>query len=124
MKDFLLTIEAGTGDADMTLTSGDSFINNIYLSLMVDRGTFFQDTAFGSRLYMLKRGKSVDVNTRLAKDYCDEALAWMIESGRAKSFRIETWIDKLASSDRLNIWILAVRADGREIEFTTFTEIV
>jgi phage gp46-like protein len=108
----------------MALTAGDSFINNIYLSLMVDRGTFFQDPEFGSRLYLLKRAKSLEGNARLAKDYCEEALAWMIEAGRAKSFEIETEIEKLSGTDRLNIRILAVKANGQAVEFTTFTEIV
>ncbi len=124
MQDFVLNIEDGTGAADMGLGSGDSFINNIYLSLMVARGSFFQDAEFGSRLYLLKRAKSVQANARLAKDYCEEALAWMIEAGRAKAFEIETSIERLGSTDRLNIWILATRANGQEVEFTTFTEIV
>ena len=125
MQDFVLNIDSAMGTADMEMVvSGDSFINNIYLSLMVDRGTFFQDTGFGSRLYLLKRAKSVAANAKLAKDYCEEALAWMIESGRAKAFEIETEIEKLVSSDRLKIWILATRSNGQTVEFTTFTEIV
>lgn len=123
MQDFSLAIDAGTGTADMAPGSGDSFLNNIYLSLMVDQGSFFQDPGFGSRLYLLKRAKSLDANARLAKAYCEEALAWMIRAGRATTFEIDTWIEKRAGSDRLRIWILATRANGQAVEFSIFKEI-
>ncbi len=124
MQDFVLDIDDATGTADMGLESSDSFINNIYLSLMVDQGSFFQDPEFGSRLYLLNRAKSLSANARLAKDYCAEALEWMIDAGRALGFEIETEIEKLSGTDRLNIRILATKANAQTVEFSTFKEIV
>ena len=122
MIDFVLDIQ--DSGADMTLVAGDSFMNNIYLSLMIDKGSFFQDQDFGSRLYLLKRKKNVPGTARLAKDYCHEALEWMIEAGKALGFEISTEIEKLTGTDRLKIHILATESNGNQGEFSTYKEIV
>ncbi|MCD4675336.1 MAG: phage GP46 family protein [Desulfobacula sp.] len=121
--DFALDIK-NTGVADMTFDKEDSIINNIYLSLMIDKGSFFQDQDFGSRLYLLKRSKNVADTVRLARDYCHEALEWMIETGKAIKFEINTQIEKLTGTDRLKIQIIATESNGNQVEFSTFKEIV
>lgn len=122
MIDFALDIQ--DSGADMTLLAGDSFMNNIYLSLMIDKGSFFLDKDYGSRLYLLKRKKNVAGTARLAKDYCQEALEWMIETGKALSFEISTEVEKLTGTDRLKIHILATKSNGNQVEFMTYKEIV
>lgn len=123
MIDYGLNIGAN-GAADLVREAGDSFLNNIYLSLMIDKGSYFQDPGFGSRLYLLARAKSTAATADLARDYCREALQWMIDTGRAKGFEIETEIDRLTSTARLKLRILAHKADGQTVEFSIFKEIV
>ena len=123
MKDLVLDIHRD-GSARMRRGAADSFLNNVYLSLMVDKGSYFQDPEFGSRLYLLKRSKSTQRTAGLARDYCLEAVAWMVESGRAKGFEVEVGIEKLRNCDRLNIRVLATKANGQKVGFSTFREIV
>lgn len=120
--DFALDIN-DTG-ADMTFDKDTSILNNIYLSLMVDKGSFFQDPDFGSRLYLLKRSKSVERTASLAKDYCKEALQWMIDTGKALRFDLFTQIDKQIATGRLKIQIIATESNGNQVEFTLFKEIM
>ncbi len=108
----------------MTFNKDASILNNIYLSLMMDKGSFFQDPAFGSRLYLLKRAKSVERTASLARDYCMEALRWMIDTGKAGGFDIYTEIDNRTGTDRLKIQIIATEANGNQVDFTIFKEIV
>jgi len=121
--DFALDINTA-GAADMTYDKESSIMNNIYLSLMIDKGSFFQDQDFGSRLYLLKRSKNVAETARLARDYCHEALQWMIETGKAIKFEINTELEKLTGTDRLKIHIIATESNGNQVEFSTFKEIV
>ena len=53
----------------------DNILNNLYLSIVVRKGSFFFNTDFGSRLHLLK--KLTDKNVALAKNYVDEALQWI-----------------------------------------------
>jgi phage gp46-like protein len=105
--------------ADMTWEKADTILNNVYLSLMVKRGTFFQNPDFGMRsLARAKNTKNVEV---LAKEYCLEALQWIKDSKKA------TKIDVFAQRDSLNrmkVLIEVVQADGRQVNFETFLEVV
>lgn len=125
--DFSLDIQAdGTRGitADLSFDKETSIFNNIFFSLMIDKGSFFHDPKFGSRLYLLQRSKNIMGTERLAKDYCAEALQWMIDCGKAVSFEIITQVEKLTASDRLKIHVLARPSNGGEVEFFTFKEIV
>lgn len=120
--DFALDI-TDTG-ADMTFNKEPSILNNIYLSLMIDKGSFFVDKEFGSRLYLLKRSKSAEKTSSLAHDYCKEALDWMIGAGKATRFEISTQIEKRSGTDRLKIQVIATEASGNQVEFKIYKEIV
>ncbi|MCL2430286.1 MAG: phage GP46 family protein [Alphaproteobacteria bacterium] len=67
----------------------------------------------GSRLWLLTREKSTnDVRLR-ARDYCREALAWMIEDQVADQIDVSAeWAGKI--NDRLDIEV-AIYRDGKEI---------
>ncbi len=123
--DFALEM-TDTQIADMTYdeaTNGNLY-NNIYLSLMVKRGSFFQNTDFGSRLHLLQREKNTPRVEALAVEYCKEALAWLIDAGRVESFDYDTERDTTQNPGRLKIVITATKADGDAVPFTTYVEVV
>ena len=60
------------------------------------RGVWFdtyETSPIGSRLWMLARAKKTDATTilQLAKDYCLEALQWLLDDGVAATLTIRTF---------------------------------
>jgi phage gp46-like protein len=82
--DFLL--ETDGGQVFMTFNSVDNIRNNILLSLIVRKGTFFLDYNFGSQLYELNNNSFESCN--LAVSYCKSALQWMIKIQRVIQFDV------------------------------------
>jgi len=114
-------IEMNRGMAEMKYENADGIFNNIYLSLHVQKGSFFAAPDFGSRLHEIK--KLTEQNIALAKDYCKEACQWIIDLGRATSIDIIVERDEDVMN-RMNILVTAVQANGAEMSFTTFVEVV
>lgn len=54
-----------------------------------------QTRVYGSKLWLLRRGKTVLATLRLAEQYCVEALAWLVES------KIAAKVEVLATRPRL-----------------------
>ncbi|AYV21110.1 phage GP46 family protein [Vibrio mediterranei] len=48
----------------------------------------------GSRDWTLKRAKLTDETLRLAKRFYEEALAWLIQQGHAKTIEVTVWREK------------------------------
>ena len=120
--DYKLTIDGI--EADMTWEKADTILNNIYLSLEVPRGSFFQDKDFGSRLHLLQRAKNTENTATLAREYALEATQWIKDAGRANSIAAYTEIDKSQDISRLKLLVEAEQADGRKVTFETFLEVV
>lgn len=78
-------------------TLSDDLGNNIYLSLMVRKGSWLFNPSFGSRLYLLEREKALDRVAKKALEYCNEALKWILDSGRAESCEVTIELDKANS---------------------------
>lgn len=110
--------------ADMTFEKADSILNNIYLSLMIPRGGFFQNPDFGSRLHLLLRAKNTANTETLAKAYCEEALQWLINTGKAGKIEVFTERDMAENINRLKLLVRVTQTDGQQIEFETFLEVV
>lgn len=123
--DFAISINNRTGTADMTYDQDTTLMNNIYLSLMVRRGSFFADTSFGSRLHLLQRGKNTNRTMRLAIDYTKEALQWLIDAGKART--VEVWAERDRTQDihrlKLLVEVTPVNSD-QPVAFSTFIEVV
>lgn len=49
------------------------------------------DDRIGSRLWLLSREKQLSSVLARAKEYAEEALAWLVEDGVAESVTVETW---------------------------------
>ena len=118
--DFKLETLAGRGQ--MTFEKADNIMNNIYLSIMVEKGSFFVNPEFGRR----KRTglKNIDRFAALLVEDCKEALQWIIDMGRAVKFDISTERDRIQDMNRLKLLIEATQADGRIVSFETFVEVV
>lgn len=123
--DFALTINQ-TGIAAMTFNQSEdgNLLNNIYLSLAVRKGSFFQNPNIGSRLHLLKRAKNTVRTEALAVEYCKEALQWLIDTARVSKFDYYTERDRTQNLNRLKIIIEATKASGGTVTFTTFVEVV
>lgn len=123
--DFAVAIDNRTGTGRMTFERATTLMNNIYLSLMVRRGSFFADPGFGSRLHLLQRAKNTDMTARLAMDYCREALQWMIDEGRVKTVEVYAERDRTRDINRLKL-LVEVTPVNRDapVPFAIFIEVV
>ncbi len=122
MMDFKIMTEDAIGQ--MTFDKADNIFNNVFLSLMIEKGSFFQNPEFGSRLHLLKRTKNTEKTVALAEEYCKEALQWLIDAGRAKKIEVFTQRDRLQDLNRLKLLVEVTQADGRQVSFETFVEVV
>lgn len=120
--DFKIDINNQTGIGEMTFDKADTIMNNICLSLMVEKGKFFQNPEFGSRLHLLQRAKNTDQTAALAGEYCKEALQWLIDIGRAST--VEVYAERDNELKRINLLAEVTQADGNQVSFGTFVEVV
>ena len=82
-------------DAGINPTTGDltgqrihTLGNAVYIRLMTPLGTWWKDTALGSRLHELKRSKDLPRVGKLAKQYSEQALQPLLDDGRAQEITI------------------------------------
>lgn len=117
-------IETSTGQGEMTYDPVTDIRNNIYLSLEVRRGSFFARPGFGSRLHLLSREKNTARTAAIARDYCREALQWLLDSGRASAIEVTVERDPEGDPHRLKILVQATQADLTPVTFETFQEVI
>lgn len=108
----------------MTFDPAEDIMNNVYLSLVVRQGSWFQNPGFGSRLHLLKRAKNTEKTAALAEEYCKEALQWLIDEGRAVSVAVYTQRDRSQDLHRLKLLVEVTQANGRQVVFKRFVEVV
>ncbi len=118
----ILTDEDAMGQ--MTFDPAEDIMNNVFLSLMVKRGSWFQNPEFGSRLHLLQRAKNTEKTAALAEEYCKEALRWLIDTGRATRIDVHTQRDRTQDLHRLKFIVEVTVANGRQVTFERFVEVV
>jgi phage gp46-like protein len=60
-----------------------------------DRRGFWADPTLGSRLWLLARAKETDDVLARAREYANEALAWLLDDGVARAVEVTaTWVAK------------------------------
>lgn len=64
---------------------------------------------FGSRLWLLRPAKQLQQSLNLARDYAEEALAWMTADGVASRVEVETFIPR---DEVLGMIVRIFRPDG------------
>ncbi|WP_027181658.1 phage GP46 family protein [Oleidesulfovibrio alaskensis] len=62
--------------------------NAIYLRIMTPLGTWWADPTVGSRLHEIAREKDLPRIRTLAQQYAQQALAPLVEAGRAQSIQV------------------------------------
>lgn len=123
--DFAITIDSISGSGQMTFDQATTIMNNIYLSLMVRRGSFFANTSFGSRLYLLERAKDTAQTAQRAIGYAKEALQWMIDEGKARSVNVYAGREKNLNAGRLALLVeVTPAASDTPVAFSVFIEVI
>jgi len=120
--DYAITIENGDLSGSMTWDACTTISNNIYLSLAVERGSWFHNPAFGLRKRV--RMKNTESTAALIRHDYKEALQWLIDTGRAKSVEVYSERDPSVDLHRLKLMVEVTQADGRVVSFETFREVV
>jgi phage gp46-like protein len=110
-------------DGIMTFRKADTFMNNLYLSLMVNKGSFFQNPDFGSRLYLLSRAKNTVQTPNAAVEYAKEALQWLLDAGRITQLNVDYEMDP-ENINWLKLLVDATQANGKKVSFDYFVEVV
>lgn len=103
---------------DLALT--EDIRNNIYLSLSVRKGEWAFSPESGSRLHLLMREKSLERLESVAKEYCEEALRWIIDLERAEKIEVTTVLDK--ENKRMKCLIEATQK-GKPIIYEHFVRV-
>jgi phage gp46-like protein len=122
--DFTILTDDDATVGRMTFDPAGDIMNNVYLSLVVKRGSWFQNPDFGSRLHLLQRAKNTEKTAALAEEYCREALQWLIDTGRATKVDVHTERDRSQDLHRLKLLVEVTQADGRTVSFDRFVEVV
>ena len=64
---------------------------------------------FGSRLWLLRASKQLQQSLNEARDYAEEALAWLVEDGAASKVEVETFIPR---DEVMGMIVRIYRPDG------------
>lgn len=97
--------------ADYAGARTDTLANAVWLRIMTPLGSYWSDSALGSRLHLLAREKDVRRVALLARQYSEEALQPLLDDGRARQITVET---AQPHNGRLHLRIAVVDAGGRE----------
>jgi len=68
-----------------------------------------EDDRFGSRLWLLRAAKQLQQALNDAREYAEEALAWLVEDGAAKAVEVETFIPR---DEVMGMIVRITRPDG------------
>lgn len=67
----------------------------------------------GSRLWLLARAKITRHTPKRAKEYAEEALAWLITDGLASQVIVQA---ERAGLSQISLWCQIVRSDGKRVD--------
>jgi phage gp46-like protein len=111
--DFTITPTSGLGS--LTLEKATDIRSDIYNSLNIKKGSFFQNRNFGNDMFRIKKVTAQNLN--LAKQYIQEALAWLLQVGRAKTIDVIVEADS-ADINRINVKVTATQPDGLIVTYS------
>ena len=120
MSDFQIDI-TNPVEPGLTYDKETTVINNIYLSLAIKKGSFFQNTELGSLLHTIK--KIIPTTPNLVIDYINQALKWIVDAGRITDLEVISEIDDNVMN-RVNFKVTATQANGLLVTFTNFVSVV
>lgn len=128
MRDFEIAIDPNTGEADFVYdetTKNFSIIddcrNNLILSVLIARGSYWAAPDFGSTHHEVKKNTEnapAEIAARIR-----EATRWIIDAGRCVTIDVTAEPDE-SDHNRINIEVVGLQPDGRTVEFTTFLRVI
>ncbi len=71
----------------------------------------------GSRLWLLQRAKLLPETVIRVREYCEEALDWMVRDGVAKSVLVTAWIERSAPIGVIGAQVDIAKPDGTTTRF-------
>ena len=119
--DYTIDINAA-GRPEMSFVKTSGLFNNVFLSLTIKQGAWWQDPSFG--LKDRGRQKNTERTASLFRDDIRAALQWLLNSGRAIAVDVVTEIDRLQDRNRLKARVSVTAANGQTVTFDKFTEVV
>jgi len=117
--DFKLSTDA-KGNISVVDGNETSVINNIILSLAIPLGGWWFNPKFGSTLHLLTREKATPETAAKVKESITSALKWMVSAGLLSFLDITTEV----TTGRINYRIVAVQADGKDVKYSNFVEVI
>jgi len=98
-----------------------SLANAVYLRLMVPLGTWWADSAVGSRLHELQREKDLSRVAKLAEQYARQALQPLRDDGRASNVDVAA---ERAGAGWLRLQVDVVDAGGQRQTFEHLVRVI
>jgi phage gp46-like protein len=114
-------IEMTAGLPAMTFDKAADIRNNVLLSLLVRRGSWWFNPAFGMRELPKKNTIAA---AGLVEEYAREALRWLLDTGRATAIEVRAERDPLQDPHRLKLRLQVTQASGEVLSFEHFVEVV
>lgn len=108
------------GMGAMVLTKNTDIGTDIYLSLAIPYGSWFQNPTFGSSLFQIK--KVTASNILLARQYVQKALQWLIQTGKALTIDVVVEADSL-DRNRIDIKVTAKQTNGVELFYQQYLDV-
>lgn len=105
----------------MAFKSGNDLLTNMILSLEIAQGSFFADPTFGLR--PRPQAKRTQKMVRLIKGDIEDALQWLLDTGRASSIEVTM---EIPTNDlyRVTALVEATAPNGGQIRYEKFVEVV
>ncbi len=118
----VMGIDGKTGQMTFDASENGNLMNNVWLSLSVEKGSFFQNTDFGLR--RRARLKNTEATAALIVEDYKSALQWLIDTGKAVAIDVTAERDKTQDIHRLKMAVEVTPEKGDKIVFTRFEEVV
>lgn len=92
----------------------NGLLNACYLRLTVQLASYWADRTMGSKLHLLRREKDVSRVMVLAKQYAEQALAPLVDDGRATQIKVTA---RQPGNGCLYLLIEVTAASGETVAF-------
>jgi phage gp46-like protein len=123
--DFAIVVSVdgkATGEMTFDQSENGNLMNNVWLSLSVKKGSFFQNPDFG--LKDRGRMKNTERTAAIVVDDFRDALQWIVDTKKAKKIDVFAERDRTQDLHRLKILVAVTPVSGDAITFTRFVEVV
>lgn len=114
--DFQIQAGQGLNSGALVFEKNENILTSIFLSLAINKGDFFQNQDFGCDIYKIK--KITPSNIKLAQQYVQDALQWLIQVGRATTINVTVEQDT-QNINQLDIKVDATQPNGLIITYIT-----